>query len=726
MLISKIRQYSWLAVGLIALCLVGFLVQDATNSNTSIFNRNKVPDFASIYGEEVTRDEFADRRGKSLLEYLTFNNQVLAFEQGQYQLDPQTEFQLGDEAWKEFVNERMIDKQFEEIGLAVTSEEFSSIIYGPNPHPAIKNYYIGLAQGGEYNAALLPGFVDDISNPENQQNNPQARQEYYQFICREQVAKRDYKQTKYMNLFNKAAYVPEWMAKRNYTLGNTRNSFRMVSIPYTTIADSTITVSDKELEAYYNKNKNKYKQTEGRIIEYVSWEFAPTSADSAATHAALMEWVTKMKAAKNDSIFIASRSDDPDRYGNSNYSRTDLETQGIPANYIDSLFSKPAGSLVGPFQVAEYYKVAKLKSRSTMPDSVKARHILIAINETRDSVAAKKIIDSIQGLLSAGGDFGKIAGEVSEDQSSATQGGDLGWSTPSVNFVPEFKDYIFKTGVVGKVGLVKTMFGYHLIEITEMKNRKEFVNLAYLSRKIEAGKETIEGIEKTATAFYTANQTPETFEQGVIDYKLFKRTSQPLTKSMYEVPGLPSSREMIGWAYDAELNDFKYFSFADFVVVAYVKEIRVNGVAELEYVRDQVEMEVILEKKGEQLKQKFADALKSGGSLESVAASMNLRIDTVRNASMSSPSAAILGREPKVIGAVFAAEQGKLTGPIAGVRAVYLVQSFESLPAPETQDYTLNKNQLTYSLQNKFQGQGMLNELKEKANVVDNRYIYGD
>lgn len=726
MLISKIRQYSWLAVGLIALCLIGFLVQDATNSNTGIFNKNQAPEYASIYGEEVSRDVFTERRGKSLLEYLTFNNQVLAFEQGQFQLDPQTDFQIGEQAWNEFVNERIIEEQMAELGLAVTEEEFSNLIYGPDPHPAIKNYYVGLSQTGQYDASQLPNFVTQISNTEAQQNNPQLRQEYYQFICREQVAKRDYKQTKYMSLFSKAAYVPEWMAKRNYAVSNTRRSFRMVSLPYAQIADSSISVSNKDLETYYNKNKNKYKQTEGRILEYVSWEFTPSSADSAATVASLMESVAKLQAAKNDSVYIATRSEDPDRLGNSNYSRSDLETQGIPANFVDSFFTKPAGSLVGPFQLGEYYKVAKIKGRSVMPDSVKARHILIAINESRDSVAAKRVIDSIQGLLNAGGDFSKIAGEVSEDQGSAAQGGDLGWSTPSVNFVPEFKDYIFKTGSIGKVGLVKTMFGYHLIEITEMKNKKEFVQVAFLSKSIGPGKETISGIEKTATGFYEANQTPEKFEAAMTAANLFKRTTQPLQKNMYEVPGLSNSREIITWAYDAKLNDFKYFNLTDYVVVAYVKEIRVNGIADLEYVRDQVEQEVIMEKKAEQLTKKITEAMQGGANLDAIAAKLNVRVDSVRNATMSSPSAPILGREPKVVGAVFAAENGKVSKPIAGLRGVYVIENFETVPAPETQDYSLNKNQLTYSIQNKFQGQSMFTELKEKAKVEDNRYLYGD
>ncbi|HMX04303.1 MAG TPA: SurA N-terminal domain-containing protein, partial [Chitinophagales bacterium] len=136
MLISKIRQYSWLAVGLIALCLIGFLVQDATNSNTGMFRGNKAPDYATMYGEEVNRDEVAERSGRTLLEYLTLQTgQVLQYENGSMQLDPQTKFGLNEQSWTEYVNEKIIDKQLEELGLGVTEEELTNLIYGPDPHP---------------------------------------------------------------------------------------------------------------------------------------------------------------------------------------------------------------------------------------------------------------------------------------------------------------------------------------------------------------------------------------------------------------------------------------------------------------------------------------------------------------------------------------------------------------------------------------------------------------
>lgn len=724
MLISKIRKYSWLVVGLIAISLIAFLFQSISKSQTGgIFHKDRVPEFATVYGNEITSAEFETRRGEAMQEYLTFNNLLLQYFQGQYQVDARTEFGVGEQAWTEFINEKLVTKQTEALGITITDDEYSDLIYGPDPHPVIKNYYIGLSQTGQYDASLLPGWVDQISNKDAQNQNPQFVQEYYQFISRETVAKRDYLETKYMDLFNKAVYVPEWIAKHNYKVMNSRVNFTYAMLPYTEIADSTIKVSDEELKKYYNENKNKYKQTEGRVLEYVSWEFTPTAGDSAAALKSLMESVEKMKAAKNDSIFIATRSDDPDRFGRGTYSRSDLYAQGVDSSIVDSFYARPVGSLVGPYYEGNYFKVAKIKNRTNMPDSVDARHILVAISAERDSVTAKSIADSLLNLLNNGANFDTLAMNNSDDGGSRDKGGDLGWSTPSINFVAPFKDYLFKTGKVGETKIVKTEFGYHIINIKEIKNRKDFVNLAFLSKQIQPSKETVDSLDRLANKFYSDYQTPEAFNKGVIENKLLKRPTQPLLKSTFEVPGIPDSRQIITWSFGAKKDEFKYFQLSDRIVVAYLKEIKVNGIADLENVREQVEMEVIKEKKGEMLTEKLKGA---GSDLNSIAAKLSIPVDTSRNASLGTPYAQGVGLEPKVVGTSLALDNGKTSAPIAGNRGAYVVLPFEFVPAPETKDYTLNLNQLTYSWQQKIQQQALMNELKEKAKVEDNRYLFGN
>ncbi|MEZ5014390.1 MAG: peptidylprolyl isomerase [Chitinophagales bacterium] len=726
MLISKIRKYSWFAVGAIALCLIAFLVQDATNSNTGLFSKNKAPAFAAIGDEEISPDAFDARKREAFTEYLVFNNLFLQYQQGQYQIDQKTNFNIGEQAWTSFVNETLVDQQLEKLGITLTDQEFTDIIYGPDPHPVIKSYYGSLAQMGY----TLPQFVEMIKDQNNQQQNPQYIQEYFNFISREQVAKREYLQEKYLDLFTKSAYVPEWMVKHNYNTTNSKKDFTYVFLPYTNIVDSTIEVTDSDLKKYFNEHKNKYKQTEGRVLDYVSWEFLPTAQDSANTVKALMESVEKMKNAKNDSTYIATRSEDQDRFGFSYFTRSDLYADGVDTTVVDSMFSKPVGSLVGPFHKQTYYSVAKINTREVLPDSVDARHILIAVNDTRDSVAAKALADSIKNVISGGADFAEMAGKYSDDGGSKDGGGDLGWSTPSINFVPEFKNYLFHTGQVGKLGIVRTDYGYHIIEIKEIKNRKEFVNISYLSKSITAGKETIDSIEKMSGNFYNAYQTPESFDEGVKAMRLFKRSTQPLVKNAFEISGIPNSREIITWAFNANKGDFKYFNMSDRVVVAYVKEVKVDGIPELENVRDQVELEVIREKKGEMLKAQAADAMKGASSLEAIAGKLQVKVDSVRSSSLSSPYAPGVGLEPKLVGTIFGLETGKISEPVAGNRGVYIAQAGNYTAPAETDDYTLNRNQLTYSLTTKFQGQQggspLLKELKDKAGVIDNRYYFND
>jgi peptidyl-prolyl cis-trans isomerase D len=734
-LISRLRNNSWILLVFIAIALVSFLLMDALQSQSGALTNNRRPEYATIAGEDVTPEEFSQRRSEALLEYLTFNNLIIPFENGQYQPDAATEFQVTENAWEQFVNEKLIERELAKLGITITDEEFTNLIYGTNPHPVIQNYYIGLSKSGQYDANLLPTWVNQISNPEQQQQNPQLRQEYYQFIAREKVARRDYLQNKYMSLFSEAVYVPEWMTKRNYTLTNRRATFSFLSLPYTLVADSTIIPTEAELKNYYNENKNRFKQTESRVIEYVGWEFTPTSADSANTLNTLMESVEKMKSSKDDSMFIATRSQDPERFGVTQFSRVQLFEMQMDSAIVDSIFNKPAGTLVGPFLNNGFYKFAKIKNRENMPDSVNSRHILIAINEQQDSTAARTKIDSLMTLLNDGADFAQLARDNSNDPGSAEKGGDLDWATPAVNFVPEFKDYLFKTGTVGVYGLVKTQFGYHIIEIKEIKNREDFVKLAFLSRQIEAGKETIDSIDRIAGSFFDTNQNPEAFNKGIGELGLQKITSPPIQKNQYELTGIPGSREIILWAFDAEKDEFKYFSLPDRIVVAYVQEVRENGIAELDNVRVQVEQEVIREKKGEELTKRIADAMGEESSLQAIASKLNVPVDTSQNASMATPTAVGVGREPKLIGAVFGIAPGNTTKPIAGSRGAFLANLIQITEPQQTEDFTLNRNQLTYSVQNRFIGQNfqgqqqpapILNELKEKAGVEDNRYLFGN
>lgn len=724
-LITELRNRSWIVLIFIALALVSFLLMDAFNSNRGILS-NKREAYASIDGREISPAEYDAKYQDMLLQYLTQTRQYTNAKYGQFQLDNQTEFQLREQAWNDMLNETLINEQIEKIGITITQDELNNLIYGANPHPYIKNYYSALSEDGIFDPAKLVQYYNTISNQQIWEQNPQAEEEYYNFVMREKLAKKDYIQTKYTSLFSKADYVPSWMAKRDYEVKNRRATFDYVDIPYATIADSTITVSEKELKTYFEKNKNKFKQKDATvIIDYVMWNFVPTSADSAAILASLNDDIIKMQSAKSDSTYIANHSEDPAKVSNAFMSRADLYTAGSDSSIVDSIFTKPVGSLIGPYKNAGYYKATSIRNRKIMPDSVDVKHILIAAAASQNADSSKLLADSILTALNGGADFAQLAVKYSADNGSSQAGGELGWITPATNFPKEFNDYVFETGKVGENMIVKTQFGFHIVNIKEQKNKKEYVQIYQLSKFIEASNKTVDSVNSIASEFYETHQTEDLFENGAVELNLPKRTSPPLTKNQQEIPGIEDTRSIITWGFTSKKGAFNIFnSLSDKVIVAYLKEVRPQGIPKLEDVKDQVEAETIREKKGTMLTQKMNDALAGASDLAAIAQKVGSSVKNSPNATLGAPYAAGLGNEPSVVGVVMASEQGMQSKVIVGLRGVYITKVSAITEPTETQDYSLNQNQLTYSLRTKLGPQNVLTNLINKADVVDNRFKY--
>lgn len=733
-IITELRNRSWIVLSFIALALIGFLVMSSLNKNTSIVNQHKNV-FASIDGNEVSPNDYNAQVSDVLVQYLTQQRKYMDYKNGNFQIDDQTLFQIKEQAWQNMVSDALINKELDALGITITEEEYSNLIYGPDPHPYIKSYYSALSPTGKFDPSAMVNYVNQISNQEIWAQNPQAEEEYYNFIMREKLAREDYAQSKYTALFANADYVPQWMAKRDYELKNRRANFDFVDIPFTTVADSTIQVSESDMKQYFERNKNKYKQKEeSRVISYVMWNFTATAQDSAALLADLRDEVEKIKTAKNDSAYIAVHSEDPQKTAGIYTGRAELYASDVDSSIVDSMFMKPVGSNIGPYYSQGYYKVANIRAHKNLPDSVDVRHIVIALTDSIDDAKARATSENIIAQLNAGAKFDSLAAVYSMDQNTSMQGGELGWLTPASNLNKPLKEYIFETGKVGEYGLVKLNYGYHVVNIKEQRNRRDFVSVYYLSKAIQASSNTADSINQIANVFYESHKTPESFEQGVKENNLKAVTTPPLNQNQYEITGLPASRSIIEWAFGAEKDEFNTFNpTGDEVIIVYVKNVRTKGVPEMEEVADQLKGEVIREKKGEQLKQKMQDAVSAGGDLSAIAQKVGSTVKNSQNASLSTPYAQGVGLEPKVVGSVMATEQGKQTAVVAGNRGVYVAVVTGITEPLATQDYTLNLNQLKYGTRNRLMGQNqqgqqtgqnVLNNLLLKADVVDNRYKF--
>ena len=724
-LISELRKRSWIVLVFIALALIGFLFMDAFNSNSGILQSRRDP-FAQIDGQDITPAQLDARYSEVLIQYLTQSGQILGYLQGEVSIDNQTEFQLKEQAWNDVVQATLMEREMSALGLQVTDQEKTDLIFGSNPHPYIKNYYSGLSQNGIFDPALFNQYVNNIKDPQVQQSNPQAVQAYYDFLMRQTLAIREYTYNKYVTMISKADFVPEWRVKYDYTLKNRRVNFDFVDIQFTTVADSTIEVSDSELKAYYNKHKNKFKQNEStRVLEYVVFPFTPTASDSAEILGKLREDMAKLATAKSDSAFIAVRSEDPERITRAFQTRTYFYESGIDSAIVDSIFAAAPGSLLGPYEKPDFYTATLVKERVLMPDSADARHILVS-NQIRSMDSARMLADSILTAIKGGADFTALAQQYSEDPGSAGTGGELGWSTPQTDYVKPFKDFIFRNGQVGVPSIIETAYGFHIIELKELRGRSEYLLAYNLSRFIDASSATADSIDRIANEFFNTYTTLEELATGAAEKGYVVRTTPPFSLNQYDIPGLAESRNMITWAFGAATGEFNYFNtFSDRIIIAAVQSSRDKGIAALEDVEDQVRVEVIREKKGAMLAAKLEEAAAGGKDLNTIATSVQSAVKSSTNASLGTPYAPGIGLEPAVVGQVMATSQDSMTKVIPGNRAVYMAKVTGITEPPADADLTQSRTQMTYGFRNKVNQQSILGNLTDKADIEDNRFQYG-
>jgi peptidyl-prolyl cis-trans isomerase D len=104
----------------------------------------------------------------------------------------------------------------------------------------------------------------------------------------------------------------------------------------------------------------------------------------------------------------------------------------------------------------------------TQPEQVRARHILIKVDDKRGAIDAERQLYAARTRIEKGEDFAKVAGEVSEDPASKTRGGDLGYFARG-RMIKEFEEAAFGAERNTLIGPIRTSFGFHLIEVLDQR-----------------------------------------------------------------------------------------------------------------------------------------------------------------------------------------------------------------------------------------------------------------
>lgn len=710
--IQKIRdKYARIAVIAIAISLLGFILMDAFAGRTGMFGAAPSKTIGKVNGVAIDR--------------LAFENKI-KMREAQYgqSLTDETRTQIMQSVWDEEVNGVILKEEFDKLGFTVTEKELNDVLYGANPPQFLAQNFTDA--NGKFDANTAKMRVNEILKTGSVQQKTGLAAEIENIKNQRLLGK-------YMSLLTNSIYMGKWFFEKLNVDNSLIGKFSYVNIPYSSIADSTIKISDDEIKDYMEDHKSMFEQkTETRSINYVAFNASASAKDSAATKAELEKSLESFKTAPDPALFVAQQ--------NSLMPYYDGYTSQTAMQFAakDSVIKLAKGQVYGPYLDNNSYVIARMIDIKMLPDSVKCRHILIGTADPRtgqplypDSLAKVKI-DSIEQAIKNGASFDTLNVRYSTDETAKAQKGEMTFSSTDIqgqNFAKPFAQFILFDGKPGDKKVVKTDFGWHYIEIMEFKNVVPHYKVAYLARQIVPSQETDQEALNQANLFAGDSRDiksfNENFDKNLKNKGLNKAVATDIGPMENTIMGLPPARSFIKKIYEADEGDVVGPErVGENYVVAVITEVTEAGMKSVNSVRSQIEPKLRDRKKAAMIIKNIGKVT----SLEEVADKNKAILDVVDSVRFGGNSK--LGFEPRVMGAVFnPANKGKVVAdPIAGNAGVYVIRVESTSTTPvETADIESQRTnyemQMKQSLMNQFQRgiNPIVETLKRGAKIVDNR-----
>ncbi|PWA05697.1 peptidylprolyl isomerase [Flavobacterium psychrotolerans] len=691
--LQKIRQRSLLLILVIGFSLFAFIAQDLYRKGG--FNQTSKY-VGSINDKDISFEDFR----------VKVSNVEKSGQQGM------TSIQAANRVWDQEVSIALLSSEFDKLGIRAGEKHIIEALksdqnIGQNP--------LFLNAAGVFDIAKFKEYFK--SNPEQAQL----------IKDREKDAELNAKYQIYNTLVKAGVYTTESEGKLKYEMEANKVNFDYVSVLFSTVKDSDVKVSDAEITDFMKKNEKKYKADETREIEYV------LIADKASPEDE-MEVKTKVnsllngrvvynqsttkndtlpgfKAATNNAEFVNENSDIP-------YDSTYVAKKDLPTESAEQLFNLPQGEIYGPYMRGDYYCISKSLGRKAGVNA-KASHILISYEgtkvpnqkEKRTKEQAKAKAEALLVQVQANPSSFLMLALTNSDDSSAQQGGDLGYFSQG-QMVKPFNDFVFNNPI-GKIGLVETDFGFHIINITD---KQDAVRLATIAQKIEPSEATTDKIYQTAVKFeMDANE--KDFEKVAKEAKLTVNPSVKVKAMDENFGNAGNQRQIVRWAYenDTKVGDVKRFEVANVGnIIAKIKKVNEAGLMPVEDARPMIESILKNKKKTELIKAKM-----TGATLDAIAKANAATVQQALDLTLENASLPNVGQEKKVVGTAFATAVNKLSAPIEGNSGVYVVQTKVLTKAPAL------KNHADYVAKVKAQVSSysgrVIPALKAEAEIEDNR-----
>jgi peptidyl-prolyl cis-trans isomerase D len=699
-LINKIREKSGIAVTVIAISLILFMVGGDLMSPNSILGGSKNQIVGEIAGKEINIKDFQTRVDGFRQNYEAQSGRSL------------NENELGslrDQAWNQFIVDIAYKKQFDKLGLTVTDEELMDMVQGNHISPSIRQAFSD-PTSGKFDKNAVVNYLKNLSTLPAEQQKSWSN---FETSLREERIR-----SKYENLLKLSTYTPKAQAEREYMAQNTKASLRYLYVPYFSIVDTTLKVTDSQLETYLSAHRLEYKGTDTRSLEYVTFPVQPAKDDSSALYTEIKDLARGLATAKNDSAFASMNSDIPLPINMSLATMSDQLKEAVKT-FVP-------GGVYGPYREGNTYYIYKYGgTKADTVSTARASHILIRAENQSDSAkaAARVKAEGILAQIRAGANFEALAATTSADPGSAQRGGDLSYFQNNGAMVKPFEDAVFSATTTGLINrLVESQFGFHIIKVTDTKSNTLY-RIAAIGKTIAPSQSTRDEAYRKADEFANSVKTKEQFDEAVKKNKaLVVATANRVPETATNINAIQNGREIVRWAFkdDTKINNVsQVFETEEQYIVAVLTGKSDKNEVKVDDFRDELTTKVRNQMKAEQITAKLKGAT---GDLETIAKKYGAGalVESAADISLATGFLTSAGFDPIALGKAFALKNGQKSGVFTGENGVFIMEMINKTEAPKIADFTQYKTQLTQSLEGRTSY--LVNEaIRENAKIEDKR-----
>lgn len=657
----------------IALALLAFIFSLRTDMGFS----NNDPKVGVINGDKIRYSEYLNE-----YETVKANN-------GGSEADEQQADAMANAAWQELIAKHMLLPGFEKMGIEVSEAERMSMLSGEHPSQV---YYSAFAdpQTGEYRPETISSFLSQVSA------NPQY-QSFWSYLNSQ--ATLDRMMSKYLGMVRAGIYPNALEVESGVKASNESRSGRYVMLKYNTIADSLVSVSNAEVQKYYDEHKNAYTQLPHRSITYVVFEVNPTDDDMLAIEKEVRAVGEEFAAADDVRAFVRKniKGNIADHYVSA------AQLSEDEAVVLD-------GEQYGPVLKANEWVMSRAVATKMAPDSIGLSHIVLSAQDAA-------LADSLYTALKNGGDFAEAAAKYSTYTATAQNGGEIG-VMPFSGFTTDMADQLADA----KVGdVIKTTIGdaIQILKVTRADAPKKFAVVGTITYPVEASAATRRNIHNTASVFAVDGKgSLEAFQNAATAAAVTPRVAD-IAQGERTISGMENTREVVRWANGAEIGDIsEIFNVGKDYAVAMLTKIDDSKYMPVEDVSFSIMQEIGRNKKFDMLKEKF-----SGASIDEVAKNAGVEAAPFEGVRFNDFMIADAGLEPGLIGAISATDQtGQVSAPVKGYTGavVFVVDNIEK---SDSQTAEAEKVRIQATMENMAM-QASVMALQRMANIEDLRGKY--